>query len=206
MKMSDITATGWFTCVPVLLAIVTVFLLVACASTTGITGFYLDPADGERSVFTHEGLRISSRYLDDGERVQYLRASGREALAREIGELPLSTFLLDIANGSGSEVIVNPASIRFVPGSGPMLSPVSYAHLYMVLPREEGRQTVLREFQGITFDRPVTVPPGGREEKLLLFQRPEKVAKEVAVVLDGIYLGGAHMNAVLDFKAIPLEE
>jgi hypothetical protein len=205
MKVGSHSERGGFSKAAALLVVIPVFL-TACASAGKIQNFYLNPADGDRAVFAHEGLTISSRYLDVSERIQYLRLSGREALARETGELPLSTFLLEVVNGGDAEVIVDPADIRFVTGAGPMLSPMTYAHFYMALPEEKRRQTVLQELNGVTFDRPVTVPPGGREEGLLFFQRPEKVAAEAAVVLGGLYKGGGQLKAVLAFEAVPLAD
>lgn len=180
--------------------------LAACASNNRIDNFYLNPADGEQAVYTHEGLTVAARYLDETDRTRYLRASGREGLAREIGMLPLSTFVIEVVNKSDSEVIVDPAGIRFITGAGPRLSPVSYAHLYMALPEKEGRQVVLQELQGTTLDRPVTVKRGGREEGLIFFQRPESVSRVVAVVLGGLYLGGAQLEAALTFEAIPIAQ
>lgn len=182
------------------------FFPAACATDGKIDNFFLNPAEGDQAVYTHEGLVITLRYLDESNRIQYLRASGREALARGISELPLSTFLLQVINKSGSEVVVDPARIRFVTGAGPMLGPVSYAHLYMALPRGVGRQAVLQELQGVVFDKPVTVSPGGRESGLVFFDRPEKVSRKVAVILDGLYLGGALLKAELVFEAVPVEE
>jgi hypothetical protein len=205
MKTSEGVRWGSYPGPGVLLVLTTVFL-TACASARGIENFYLNPADGDMAAFTHEGLTVSSRYLDVNDRVQYLRASGREALARETRELPLSTFLLKIVNAGDAEVIVDPAGIRLLTGFGPMMSTVSYAHLYMALPGKEGRQVVLQELQGVALDRPVTVPPGGRKEGLLFFQRPRTVAKDVAVVLGGLYKGGALLDGVLAFEAVPLEE
>jgi hypothetical protein len=83
---------------------------------------------------------------------------------------------------------------------------MNYAHLYMILPRGERDQTVSRELEGIVFDRSVTVPPGGSEEKMLFFKRPVKVARDVLIVLGGLYLGGAQVKSVLSFKAVPLDE
>ena len=190
-------------------AVVVVFFLVlltACASRGKIKDFYLNPSDGDRAVFTHEGVTISSEYYDEETRGQYLRKSGREAFARITREMDLTAFLLEIVNKNSSEVIVDSVSIRFITGIGPTLRPVTYADMYMALPREAGRQTALQELNGITFDRPVTIPPGGREEGLIFFQRPEEVARDVALFVGGIYLGGAHFDAALAFKAVSMEK
>jgi hypothetical protein len=87
-----------------------------------------------------------------------------------------------------------------------MLAPVNYAHLYMNLPEGEGRQTALREFQGIAINGPVTVSPGSRRVKMLFFQRPEKVGKDVVIIIGGLYLGGAQVKSTLSFKTVPLDK
>ena len=38
----------------------------------------------------------------------------------------------------------------------------------------------------------------------IFFRRPEKVGTQVALVLDGLYLGGAQLKAALAFNAYPL--
>lgn len=205
MEMCKVPWKENLSAVTVFLA-VALFFMVSCATNREIQNFHLNPADGDRAVFTHEGLTIALRYLEESDRTQYLRTCGRESLARGIRELSLSTFLIEVINNSDSEVIADPASIRLVTGTGQTLSPMNYAHLYLALPRGEGRQAVLQELQGVAFDRPVTVPQGGREDGLVFFQRPEKVSKEVAVVLGGLYIGGAQLKAILTFKAVPNEE
>ena len=180
-------------------------LIWACASA-GISNFDLEPAVGDQVSFNHQGLTIISLYLNDDDRMEFLRAAGREALSREIRELKLTTFSLTVTNNSDREVIVDPAGIRFASGYGPAQSPMSYAQLYMALPRGAGRQTVLQEIQGIAFDKPVAIPPGSMEEGMLFFLRPEKVGREVAIVLDSLYLGGAQLKALLAFKSVSLED
>lgn len=181
------------------------FFLWACAST-GIYRFSLIPAGADRASFNFKGLTITYHYLDEDDRAQYLQVAGREAFSRNLEVLPLMTFVLEIKNKSGSEAIIDPAGTRLMTGFGPMLTPMNYAHLYVILPRGERDQTVSRELEGIVFDRPVTVPPGGSEEKMLFFKRPEKVASDVLIVLGGLYLGGAQVKSVLSFKAVPLDE
>jgi len=122
-------------------------------------------------------------------------------------DLPLTTFLLRAANESDREAIIDPAGTRFVAGFGPMLSPMSYAHLYMDLPRGPARQKVLMKIQGIAFDRLINLPPGENVERVLFFRRPEKVGEDVNIVFRSLYLGGVQVGpAALSFKAFPLED
>jgi len=152
-------------------------------------------------------LTLTSLYLDEDGRNEYLRASGQEALSRELRGLSLITFLFKAANESVQEAIIDPAGTRLVSGFGPPLSPMSYAHLYVDLPRSSARHRVLKGLQGIAFDRPLIVPPGGSAEKVIFFRRPEQVGEEVNIVFGSLYLGGSQVGqATLSFRAFPLEE
>ena len=121
--------------------------------------------------------------------------------------MSLTTFLFRAANESGQETIIDPSGTRLLAGFGPPLSPMSYAHLYVDLPRSPARHRVLKGLQGIAFDRPLIVPPGGSVEKVIFFRRPEKVGEKVNIVFGALYLGGSQVGqAVLSFRALPLEE
>jgi hypothetical protein len=183
-----------------------VLFLWSCASSS-VANFHLDPVKGEIASFSHEGLVLTSRYLDEDGRNEYFRTKGQEVLSRELHGLSLVTFLLAAANNSGRESILDPAGTRLITGFGPTLSPMSYAHLYMELPRGPSRQNVLKELQGIAFDRPVNVRSGERVEKVLFFKRPEKVSEDVSIVFESLYLGGSLVpDAVLRFRAFPTED
>jgi hypothetical protein len=181
-------------------------LLVSCASP-GITLFKLVPLEGEVSTASINTGRIilSGRYLDAGQRVLYLREKGYEILGQGLMQVPMTTFLIAVQNRSDQDFILDPASIRFAAGFGPMLSPYNYAHLYMELPQGSDRQRILLDLRKAIYDKSTTIAPGQNSEKLLVFKRPEKVGPSAAIYFERLYAGGEEYNAALDFVAVDLE-
>ena len=181
-------------------------VLVSCA-TPGISLFDLAPADGNtaRAAAFQGQVSVACRYLDAGERVSYLTAHGHETLGLGLRQVSLVTFALTLVNGSEKQLTLDPGGIRLAVGIGPLLSPYSYAHLYMELPRGSDRQKILQDLQKTALDKPITIMPGEEVEKLLMFPRPPRVMENVSLLLAGLYAGNENAEAVLDFKAIDLE-
>ena len=184
-----------------------VAFLASCASS-GITLFKLAPVQGQISTASvHDGqIVLSARYLDAGERMMYLREKEYESLGLGLRQVSVVTFALSVENGSDQKLILDPGSIRLFVGYGPLLSPYSYVHLYMELPRGSDRQRILEDLRKAVFDKSTTIPPGEVSEKLLLFKRPEKVGPEAAILFERLYVGGEETQAALDFKAVELEK
>jgi hypothetical protein len=182
-------------------------VLVSCASS-GITLFKLAPAQGQFSTASiyDDKVTLSARYLDAGERVVYLSEKGYEALGLGLRQVPMVAFALQVDNRSDQKLILDPGSIRFTVGYGPLLSPYNYAHLYMELPRGSDRQRILEDLSKAIFTKSTAVLPGQAMEKLLLFQRPEKVGPEAAVLFERLYVGGKELQTLLDFTAVDLEK
>ena len=184
-----------------------VVFLSSCASST-LTLFNLVPVQGQVSSASihNDQVVLSARYLDAGQRMEYLREKGYETLGLGLSQVSLVTFVLSVDNGSDQKLVLDPGSIRLAVGYGPLLSPYNYAHLYMELPRASDRQRILDDLRKAIFDKSTTISPGEVSEKLLLFKRPEKVSPEAAILFERLYVGGMVTQAVLDFVAVDLEE
>jgi hypothetical protein len=118
----------------------------------------------------------------------------------------MTSFLLKIENRSDQEFILDPASVRFAPGYGPLLSPYNYAHLYMELPHGSDKQKILLDLRKAIYERSTSLPPGHTIEKLVLFKRPEKVGPFASIILERLYVGGKEQQVSLEFKAVDLEK
>jgi len=184
-----------------------VVFLSSCASST-LTLFNLVPVHGQVSTASihNDQVVLSARYLDAGQRMEYLREKGYETLGLGLSQISLVTFVLSVDNGSDQKLVLDPGSIRLAVGLGPLLSPYNYAHLYMELPRGSDRQRILDDLRKAIFDKSTTISPGEVSEKLLLFKRPEKVGLEAAILFERLYVGGMETRAVLDFLAVDLEK
>ena len=184
-----------------------VTLLSSCASS-GISLFKLIPSEGEVSAASvhDDQVLISAMYLDAQERVEYLAERGYEALGLGLRQVKLVTFAVTVKNGSNGKLLLDPGSIRLAVGYGPLLSPYNYSHLYMELPSDSDRQSILQDLNEAVFDRSATLPPGDVKEGLLLFRRPEMVGPEAALIFERLYIGSEETGAVLEFKTVDLEK
>ena len=188
-----------------------VFLLLTCAlascASSGISLFKLVAAQGEASSadILDGQVILSARYLDAGERYTYLMNRGYESLGQGLRTVSMVTFALTVENRSAQKLILDPASVRLNVGYGPLLSPYTYVHLYLELPRESDRPKTLADLRKAIFERSETLAPGEAWEKLLLFARPEKVSPLAALYFERLYLGGRETRAELNFKAVDLE-
>jgi hypothetical protein len=184
-----------------------VAFLSSCASST-ITLFNLVPVQGQVSTASvyDDQVVLSARYLDAGQRMEYLREKGYETLGLGLSQVPLVTFALGVKNSSDQKFILDPASIRLTVGYGDLLIPYNYAHLYMELPRGSDRQRILEDLRKGIYDKSTTISPGEVSEKLLLFKRPEEVGPEAAILFERLYMGGQGAQAVLNFRAVDLEK
>ena len=180
-------------------------LLAGCASP-GVTLFELIPEKGDAAtaVLADGKVTVTARYLDTGEQTQYLTALGYEPLGLSLRSVPLLTFLFTARNRSEEPLTIDPAGMRVAIDTRDMLRPYNYAHLYLALPQDSGRQKVLQDLKEVIFERAVQVSPGTAEEKLLLFRRPEVVGEEVNFLVNGLYLEGKGVDTVLKFRPVDL--
>jgi hypothetical protein len=186
---------------------IVLFVLTGCASA-GFTLFDLEPAQGDvASVTLAEGaVTVTARYLDTGERTEYLAGMDYEPLGLSLRSVPLLTFLFTVQNRSTEPLTVDPAGIRAAIGDMDLLRPYNFAHLYLALPSGSGRQKVLQNLKDVTYERPVQVGAGAAVEKLLLFKRPVVVGEVVTLLINGLYLEGRGVDGVLVFETVDLSK
>ncbi|MDF1536979.1 MAG: hypothetical protein P1S46_10870 [bacterium] len=180
-------------------------LMAGCASP-GFTLFHLEPAQGDAVavVLADGAVTVTAGYLDTGEQTGYLTERGYEPLGNSLRSIPLMTYLFKVQNRSTEPLTVDPAGMRVSTGFGEMLRPYNYAHFYLALPQGSGREKALQGLKDVIYERPVQVDPNGTMEKLLMFRRPEVVGEEVAILVNGLYLGGRGVEGVLAFRAVDL--
>ena len=127
--------------------------------------------------------------------------NGFERLYFQIKSLPLNVFLLRVSNGASSPLFLDPHQTRLTDGESVNLSPIDFAELYTLLPKGEGRQSVLKDLQRASFNKLVEVEAGESVEKLMVFDRPDVMGKEISLVVDDVYVGGEPLPVTLHFEA-----
>jgi len=176
--------------------------LLACASGQ-VTNYYFKDrgGEGESSDVIVNDVRVVARYLDDEGLKEVLHQQGFERLHTQIKNLPLNIFLLSVSNGSSSPLFLDPHQTRLMDGVSINLAPIDFAELYTMLPKGKGRQNVLKDLQRASFNKSVKIEPGADVEKLLVFDKPEVMGKEVSLVVDDIYVEGEDVPVTLMFEA-----
>lgn len=187
--------------------VATLTLILACASGQ-VRNYYFEDRGGEggSSEIIVNDVRVVARYLDDESLGTVLREQGYERMYLQMKDLPLNSFLLKVSNGTSSSLFFDPNQARLMDGETVNLSPIDFAELYTLLPKGEGRQAVLKDLQRASFNRLVKIEPGASLEKLLVFDRPEVMGKDVSLVLNDVYVDGEALPVTMMFEARSYED
>lgn len=186
-----------------LLAVAAIFSLTTACAPGQVKNYYFKDRGGEGATSDTivNDVRVVARYLDDEGLKDTLREQGFERLYFQIKNLPLNVFLLRVSNGASSPLFLDPHQTRLTDGESVSLSPIDFAELYTLLPKGEGRQSVLKDLQRASFNKLVKVEAGESVEKLMVFDRPDVMGKEISLVVDDVYVGGEPLPVTLHFEA-----
>ena len=111
-----------------------------------------------------------------------------------------------MSNGASSPLFLDPHQVRLTDGETANLSLVDFAELYTILPQGKGRQSILKDLQQASFNKITRIKPGASVERLIIFDRPDEMGKEVSLVVNDIYVEGQPLPVVLMFKAVSYDD
>jgi len=162
-------------------------LLLLCLPATGAkdrkkTGPYtIVPAVGVQTAINggietvtvlREGLTAEISYVTGAPRRRMVESTLGLALdpfAPPPGsDLKLHTILLTLRNSEGQRRHLNPATCRLVTNTDQVTYGADYTLLYQAF--GSGRVLSMEQVQKIVYDRPLTIDPGGKVRKLLVFE------------------------------------
>ena len=191
-----------------LLVSVAISIFIMAWASGQVKNYYLeDPGgEGKYSDIIVNDVRVVAEYLDDEGLKNSLREHGFERLYFQMKDLSLNIFLLRVSNGASSPLFLDPHQIRLTDGETVNLSPVDFAELYTLLPQGKGRQSILKDLQQTSFNKLTEIKPGASVEKLIIFERPEVLGKEVSLVVNDIYVEGEPLPVILKFKAMSYDD
>lgn len=154
------------------------------------------------------------RLLDDATR----REAFKTALGREVDPFPgridetrryYFVFVLQVNNDSDSaDIVFNPGQARIATNNEVREFALDYSALYEVASKTGPHAPTLDELASMTFDRVVTIRPGGSIRKLLIFAGPRDDAwKDLEVRLYEVYTGEPlAIDVRFPFRKFPLKE
>lgn len=171
----------------------------AAAPPAGPIAFRPAPAatygiEGETAFKVIENVRVEIRHLSPANLAPVLkRLTGSPADPFE-GLLVKKTFAffsVSIANGSKRSVTFNPAMAVLVSDMDLRATPRDYPDFFSVLADHPQSEQRLAQVKKAIYDIPVTVPPGGRKEGLLVFIVEMTEDRTLALSLPDVYIGHA---------------
>lgn len=144
---------------------------------------------GGAAVYDSASVKVAARQVPKGEE------TGK--LLRALSEKDYVLVELAIENTSGKTVIFKPnhASLR---GEDDFLRPLDYTDLYVM-----GDMEGLEEIKGSFYDLDVTLMPGDKASRLLIFKPLAKGMKRASIEINELYIGTEAVKLALPFSLRP---
>jgi len=170
----------------------------AGARATGAAG----PATGRISL---KGLTVAVAHLDPEARAAFARSL--DPASPDPFRVPpgrpefYTTFLVEFENQSGREVIFQPGNVALMTERGEQQSPVDITDLYRAaaLRESEDPEAAMRRVAPLIFDSSVTIQPGRRLSRLLVFGPLPPKWKEIRLLFSFLHIGSETDTVSLAF-------
>jgi hypothetical protein len=187
-------------------------VLAACAAPPKSTDLSLRPSPqqsatsqvvGESIVAALGGADVAVQWLPQAgvERFYTGRPGLSNPLPSEVWtEAPPTIFLLRIRNMLAEPVHFDPSTVLVSTGSGQRMHPVLYEEMYEQLVHLEDSAGRLQSLQATLLDRLLVVGPGGQREGIIVFRPFDPSAKQLALELGSLYLGGKATPVLFTFQ------
>lgn len=175
-------------------------ILSACATApAGPISFKPAPGptygiEGETAFKIVENARVEVRHISPeslGPVLKRLTGSPANPFEGLLVKKTFAFFSVSIANGSKRSVTFNPAMVVLVSDFGLRATPRDYPDFFSVLTDHPESEQRLAQVKKAIYDVPVTVPPGGRKEGLLVFIVEMTDDRTLALSLPDVYIGHA---------------
>ncbi|MEK6600032.1 MAG: hypothetical protein AABY52_06815 [Deltaproteobacteria bacterium] len=192
--------------------LVTVFLLctalTGCASPKGhpfltplptaLPGYNITE---QNIVFSNNDVKVGISPLNSSEAKKILAAKDTNNPLVEILTQPgYLVFLLDIENSSKTKVMYNPSLTTLFDNNMGLHKPLDYTDLYTLLGNLPNPEIIINNIKDIIYDLTVTLSPGQRTSRLLIFSGIEEDTSEAAITMKEIYIGTSTIAVSFGFK------
>ncbi|MDP2683257.1 MAG: hypothetical protein Q8P28_10760 [Deltaproteobacteria bacterium] len=183
-------------------------VLTGCASTKGhpfltplpttLPGYSITE---QNIVFSNNDVKVSISPLNSSETKKLLTGKDANNPLIEILTQPgYFVFLLDIENSSKAKVMYNPSLTTLFDNNMGLHKPLDYTDLYTLLGNLPNPETTINVIKDIIYDLTITLAPGQRTSRLLLFSGIDEEASEAAITMKEIYIGTSTIALSFGFK------
>lgn len=155
--------------------------------------------EGERWIYEEDGVVMKAGPYDAG-------AEGDgDPLVQDLLDRGFVLLLLGIENSADGKVIYNPSLTSLMDSSLGYGKPVDFTELYEMF--LDGEESGMLDGYGKRFyDLSVTVRPGQRTERILVFRPLESKAKRAELVIKNVYAGDEIIDVRFPFVIRPEDE
>lgn len=156
---------------------------------------------GQNIVFSSNDIKVSISPLNSAEAKKILAAKDANNPLSEILVQPqYLAFLLSIENSSKAKVMYNPALTTLSDNNMGAHKPLDYTDLYSLLGNLPNPETAINTIKDIIYDLTITLGPGQRTSRLLIFSGIEKETSEMEVTMKEVYIGTSAIALSFGFK------
>lgn len=189
------------------IAKLSIFLLVilyGCAQTEKKSSFDLYPDEKgprgyqrvtDEGVFANKALRVS---------VKQLRLMGAaDTLIEDLIKKDYIVLWMEIENRAQSNLIFNPVHAALTTDTMDYKKPLDYTDLYDLARAGENAEgeKKLAAFKGKFYDLALTLPPGGKASRFLIFPPLSKGTTSAELVIKELYIGTTPVTLSFPFAA-----
>lgn len=191
-----------------LLPIASCLLFTGCASPKGpavltplptpLPGYTVSE---QKIIFSNNDVKIGILPLNSSETKKILASKdANNPLAETLTQPKYLAFLLDIENSSKAKVMYNPVLTTLFDNDMGVHKPLDYTDLYTLVGNSPNPEAAINVIKDIIYDLDITIGPGQRTSRLLIFSGIEQGTGEVAITMKEIYVGTSTIAVSFGFK------
>ena len=152
-------------------------------------------------VFSNNDVKVSISPLNSSKTKKLLTGKDANNPLSEILTQPgYLVFLLSIENSSKTKVMYNPSLTTLFDNNMGLHKPLDYTDLYSLLGNLPNPEIIINNIKDIIYDLTVTLSPGQRTSRLLLFSGIEEETSEAAITMKEVYIGTSTIAVSFGFK------
>lgn len=156
---------------------------------------------GQTIAFHNKDIKISIYPLSASEIKELLTMKEpNNPLTEILGSPKYLIFSMEIENLSNAKILYNPALTTLFDNSMGLHKPMDYTDLYSIFSNSPNPETALKNFKDMLYDLGVTIGPGQRVSRLLIFSGIEEESNEFTIEMKEVYIGTSTISASFSFK------